>query len=372
MQAELSLLREKMRVFGDRSKMYVTNKIRKETEMKVTNSIDAYQSFLDKSDQGNLFQTKIFYEILRKIRWNPLALTVMENNDCVGGLLAYLPLNVHFPKSFYPMAVVLDGPIALNSTALSVLMDSLDEEIRKLGVTKIEIIAPFPCDHRVFLKRNYVLQHTGGEYSITIDLDNSIDKLWSEVKRGCRKRIKKALKMGVEVKEVESEEQLKEFYTVYLDTSKRRGFLPIQYSLFEEMWKYSLKNKIAQFLTAVYKGKTIAGRINTAYLGKVNTFKSFSFDQSWNLNPNHLFMWGSICRSKEEKAKSFNIFYLPDKKEIDQKGDYYTFKTSFGGKMLRNRAFYYKIPSPLRYQVLTVASRLLRPAFFYQKSSVFK
>lgn len=331
--------------------------------MKVTNSIDAYQSLLDRSSLGNFFQSPIFYGILREIGWKPLVLTAMEENVCIGGALVYIPQRIRFSKSFSPMAVVRMGPIVQNPEALDVLLDSFEREIKKLGAIKTDIIAPFPCHHQVFSRKDYVVQRKGGEYSVKINLNNSTEKLWSDIKKGCRKRIKKTLKMGTKVKDVESEEELKEFYKIYLGTSKRRGFFPYPYRLFKELWKYSLKNKITQFLIAVHKRKIIAGKINIQYFGKVTSFISCSIKPSWNLNPNHLLMWSSITRSKEEKAKFFDIWYLPNKKEANRKIDYYTFKTSFGGKIVRTNIFYYKTFCPLRCHAHGVITKLLEPIF---------
>lgn len=325
--------------------------------MKVTSSIDAYQSLLDKSVSANLFQSRIFYNILKNIGWKTLILTVMEENKCVGGVLAYIPRTQYFSKSFSPMAVIRMGPVVQNPKALNVLLESFEMEIRKLGAIKVDIISPFPCHHQVFLKKGYIMQNMGGEYSIIIDLNNSIEKLWSNVKKGCRKRIRRALRMGVKVKTVESEEELREFYEVYLDTSRRRGFFPYPYMFFKELWKHSLKNKFAQFLVAVYKEKIIAEKLNIKYSGKVTSFISCSIKRFWHLNPNHLLVWSSIIRSKEEKARVFDIWYLPNKKLTNQKIDYYTFKTSFGGKIVRETIFYYKIFFPLRYYTHRVVSR---------------
>jgi len=243
------------------------------------------------------------------------------------------------------------------------LLRNLDSEARKRGVVRVDIRTPFPpCTlNDVFEQNGYIRYDLGGEYSVIVDLVKDEDTLWREMKKFARQDIKKATQRNVNIKEVANEQELRSFYQIYLHTAKRRDFIPYSFSVFNALRLKFQSKGIAKFFLAWYGEKPIGGILNVVYNGQSVPFIAASLKDYWKLFPNHLLFWHSICWSKvEAKAQTFKLYHLPKSKCRKNGIDYYTFKTCFGGDLIRECSFYYKVISPLKLQLLEKVSRLLR------------
>ncbi len=325
--------------------------------MKVQESVSDYDYFIKHSPLGNIFQTREYYEVLKDSGWDPFVLAVMDGKKCYGGLIAYSPISVPVASRFFCRTSVYFGPVIQTNEdrVLELLLEHLGLKAKQKGAIRVDIgpPLPFPQQYEIFKQQNFVRYDLDGDYSILIDLTKDLRELWSELKKTFRKRIRKALKEGVCLKKVETLEELHSLYQIYLSTSKRRKFFPYPFTFFKALWSRLEPRGSAHFLIAVYKKQTIAGMINMAYKGKVTTFISGSSERFWKLNPNHALQWYSIEQSKEDlHAHTFDICHLPaTKPNSKNKIDYYTFKTSFGGSLIKERSFYYKITSRWRYNL---------------------
>ena len=333
--------------------------------MEVTESVSDYKCFSENSSLLNVFQSLEFLQLWRKIGWNPFVLTAVNGKNRYGGLLAYVPHSIPIISQFFLRIIVYFGPILEprnNPEVLDLLLDSLCTKARQQGAMRVDVRAPilFPNQDEVFAQNGFVKFNPGGEYSIRINLRKRIDALWNEVKSGCRKRIKRAIRKGILVKRIETLQELREFYQMYLMTARRRDFFPYPFRFFKVAWERLEPQGLAQLFIVSYNQSVIAGRINVRFGGKVTTFISCSLKEFWHLNVNHMLLWHSIIRSKEENAEIFTIIHLQHSKPKNPNEiDYYTFKTSFGGSLVKESAFYYRVVSPMKFQLLRGISNLL-------------
>lgn len=338
-------------------------------KMLVQESIEGLEKLNKASPMGNIYQSHAFYEAYRKIGWNSFPLEVLNDGECLGGLIGYVPNYVPFFWRLTKTIFVYFGPVLKETPGktrccqrgfpcqnlpLIQLLRSLDIKAKALKAARVEIRTPFPYPSKCysFEKLGYIRSGVEGEYAAKIDLRKSRKNLQSEVHRSCRKNIKNALKKGVEVREVESLADLKQFHWVYLETAKRRGFFPYPFQFFEILWRELKPKGMAQFLTAYYHDIPIAMRFNTLYNRKASTFVSGSLEEFWHLNPTHLITWHSILYNKEQTdAISFYVTYIP-LVNAPSKINYLAFKTSFGGELVHECSFYKKTFSPLRFHLI--------------------
>jgi lipid II:glycine glycyltransferase (peptidoglycan interpeptide bridge formation enzyme) len=111
---------------------------------------------------------------------------------------------------------------------------------------------------------------------------------------------------------------------------------------------------------AWWKDKPIGGILNTFYKEESVPYVACSLSRFWDFHPNHVLFWHSIRWSKEVAGSSvFKIYHIPPKRERVQGIDYYTFKTSFGGRLVEECTFYEKIVSPVKFKILQVLVRLM-------------
>jgi len=317
------------------------------------------------SPMGNFFQSPEFYEVLKLANQNPFVVTANER-ECIAGLLAYTSPEAPLISQFFPCLTVYYGPILAkdaNPNAVDTSLRNLDSEARKQGVVRVDIRTPFPPNtlNDVFEQNGYVGYDPGGEYSVIINLGKDEDTLWKEMKKFARQKVKKAIQRNVKIKEVANEQELRSFHQIYLHTAERRDFIPYSFSFFNALRSKLQPKGIAKFFLAWHGEKPIAGILNVVYGGQSVPFIAASLNDYWKLCPNHLLFWHSICWSKvEAKAQTFKLYHLPKSKCRKNGIDYYTFKTCFGGDLIRECSFYYKVISPLKLQLLEKVGRLTR------------
>lgn len=343
-------------------------------KMIVKESIDDLERLNKGSPMGNIYQSRTFYKAYEKIGWNPFTLEIVNDGECLGGMVAYVPSYVPFFWRLTRTIFVYFGPIlrkeagrprccqknlSCQNLPLIQLLRSLDIKAKALKAARAEIRTPFPYPSNCysFEKYGYTRSEHEGEFSTKIDLTKSSGNLHSEMRRSCRKRIKKALRKGVEVREVKSLTDLKEFHWVYLETARRRRFFPYPFKFFEVLWRELEPKGTAQFFTAYYRNIPVAIRLNTIYNRKASTFISGSVEEFWHLNSTHLITWHSILYNKEQTdATSFYLTYIPPTNGPSGI-DYLMFKTSFGGELVHECSFYKKTFSPLRFHLTRTFGR---------------
>jgi hypothetical protein len=272
-------------------------------------------------------------------------------------LLSYTALDSPLVMRFFPSLTVYYGPILgkdANPKALDILLDNLNKEARRRAAVRLDIRTPFSCHtlNDLFEKNGYIRYNPGGEYSVLIDLNKDENELWKEMKNMARSCVRNAIRNNVEIKEIQDEQDLRSFYEIYLETAERRKFLPYPLNFFKA-FRLKLEPKgVCKFFLSWHNGIPIAGILNTIYHGQSIPLIQASLYNFWHLHPNHLLYWHSICWSKVvANAKIFKLYHLP---QFPPKAgiDYYTFKTSFGGRLIQECAFYYKIFPSFRQQFL--------------------
>lgn len=154
-----------------------------------------------------------------------------------------------------------------------------------------------------------------------------------------KRQINKAIKRGVTVKQVETEEELKDFLNMLKKayTSKIRKHFP-DINFFRLLSKKYPNKEISQIFLVKYKEKIIGGSFcmysnNNAYLwfsgGMRKTY-------AW-LYPGVMAVWGALVHAYENKYEHFEFMDagLPFKKF-----GYRDFILSFGGKQVSTRRWF--------------------------------
>lgn len=331
--------------------------------MKTRITIRDLERLNKQSPMGNFFQSHEFYSVLNSANLHPFAITAPESAR-TAGLLAYTSPDSPLVFKFFPSLKVYYGPILAkdaNSNAVDALLRDLDFEARKRGAIRVDIRTPFSPGilNNVFERNGYNRFDPGGEYSIIIDLAGNENTLWKGMKRIARRNIRRAIRSKIAIKEVSNEKELRSFYRIYLHTAERRDFTPYSFSFLSALRSKLQPKGITKFFLAWHDEKPIAGILNTVYNRQSVPFIAGSLRDYWKLCPNHLLVWHSICWSKHEaEAQTFKLYHLP-KSESPKNGiHYHSFKTCFGGDLIRECSFYYKVISPLKLQLLKKINRL--------------
>ena len=180
-----------------------------------------------------------------------------------------------------------------------------------------------------------------------IDLTQEEQVLWRNLEKRTRRAIKKALRVGVEVRDVDSS-ALAHYYTLYLKAQKRHGSPPHSYNFFKNIYATFKPKEQLQMLLATYKRKPIAGRMLFCFNNKITCWNSILDRKYVSLNASNLLLWHIIRWGTKNKFKILDL----GRTRIEDKG-LYLFKRGWGGKrkILEDYAFFSRkkqIPDPLQ------------------------
>lgn len=178
------------------------------------------------------------------------------------------------------------------------------------------------------------LFYVSPECRFILNLDNSIDSLFSNLNRKCRNTIRKAQKKGVEIVEGEDEEDLEMFYSLYLNTAREKNFEPKEYSYFSKLWRTFKRRDMLHLLLAKYSGEIISAALFLEYGGRVEYEMSGTDYNYTKLGSNNLILWKMIEKAKNSGCKYFDFRLVEC--EPKEQGGIYRFKRSFGGEFVIN------------------------------------
>lgn len=160
-----------------------------------------------------------------------------------------------------------------------------------------------------------------------LDLDKSEDQIFADMRKTTRYEIKKAIKLGVEVRESHNVEQ---FLELYHETAKRQGFVGHK-GIKEE---FAVFSKNAQLLLGFHQKKLLAGAL-ILYYGNQAIYHHGASMLS-DIPASHLVQWHAIRAAKKRGMKRYNFWGIAPGEALHHPWAGITiFKKGFGGREIR-------------------------------------
>ncbi len=121
------------------------------------------------------------------------------------------------------------------------------------------------------------------------------DALWLSIDRSVREKIKKAQRLGVQVRMAEHREEMEHYYRLHLLTRSKKHGMPAQSRrYFFELWDTFASRGTMRLWLAEQQGIILAGEI-ALVSGSTVRFAYNASDQRYlYLAPNHLLMWAAL------------------------------------------------------------------------------
>jgi len=222
------------------------------------------------------------------------------------------------------------GPILKNdmdpSTAklvLTQLLDYVEKLSKKLRADYIEIRHPPPFLSSLppSLSFKVLKRHI----TFRIDLTKEESKLWRDLDKKCRNSLRKAMKIGIRIEEVDSD-GLEQYYDLYLDSQKRLGSPPHSFDFFCNVYDAFKPDGLLRMTLAMYDDKPIAGVMVFCFKDKLYWFGNVINRKYASLNPTNLLLWHTI---QQGRRNNFRVFDLGQTRKDDR--GIYRFKSSWSG-----------------------------------------
>ena len=189
--------------------------------------------------------------------------------------------------------------------------------------------------------------------------DGDVESLWHAYNKRVRGAVRKAEKSGVTVTDTDNEQDLSDFYDMYLMTVKRLGGTPKPRVLMQTL----LQRKIAKLAIATYQDTIIAGLLYLRFNKTVTLWCEASIPAFLKYRPNNAIFHYIIKQACHEQYEWVDFGASPPENAglIAHKEQYRAVRTDF--------ASYTKIVSPLKRALWTKSEGALRQIYTWMQRS---
>ena len=304
-----------------------------------------WEQFVYNHPQGNIFQTpdiSIVYENTKHYTPITLAAVDSDTNNMIALLNAVIIKEFDgFFGRFTSRSIIIGGPLFLDNdtgmTAVKKLMEYYNSKFGHL-VIYTEARNLWDIEEQITLPGYEYEDHL----NFLIDLTSGEQKIWTNLSKARRSGINKSRKMGVEIHEMNSRDELPILYDLLLDTYKRARHPLADSSFFSSLFSVLVPKNRAKILFAKHEGIYIGAIILLMYKNKIYDFYSCSKKEYSNYYPNdtlvwHALEWGSV--------NNYSIFDFMGAGKPKENYGVREFKKQFGGAQV-NFGRLKKIHSP--------------------------
>lgn len=224
------------------------------------------------------------------------------------------------------------GPVSIDSDSLGNIMQELEEISENIQPDFIEIRAPLEEYYDFFITNGYKMRV---DYcTFIIPLEKNINEIWNALELRTQRGINRSKKKGLSEKKAETNEDLIDFYSMYLKTMKRLGSPPHPFSFFRALWSEFAKRDIMQIYFAVFDSKPIAAVLFFIHGNKIHYSYGCSLYKYRTKRANDFLFWNAILRFSQEGFKEFDFGRTRHHSGV------YMYKKGWGGKKVKLPYFY--------------------------------
>lgn len=318
---------------------------------------DRWNDFVASSPYCSVLQSYEWGEFKSYFGWKPLRVVLEDEGKIIAGvsiLKREIPLIRHC--FFYaPRGPIVDYS---NKEILHGLLDVLEKEAEHDHAISLKIDPEISEDAEEALVN---IKAMGFEKSLKqiqpratfiLDLSRDLDAILASFEEKTRYNIRLAERKKVSVREVVSEEGIKIFFDLYLETSRRNRFLIHPLGYYQKIREVLFTAGLGTNFIAFYEGKPIAAVIVLSFGKKVWYMYGASSGEFRNVMPNHLLHWEVIKWAKDRGYREYDLWGIPvNPKEGHPLYGTYRFKKGFRGQLVKYLGAYDFPYSPLFYHM---------------------
>ncbi len=269
-----------------------------------------WSDFVKDHPKGNIFQTPEMYDVyLRTENYQPVLLTVVENDEVVGVLLSVIQKEYSgVLGKVTARSIIIGGPLIKDNNP-DVLKFLLDEYTQKI---KDQVIFSQFRNLWNWGELKSVFSDTGYEYDphldILIDITLEEEELWSKINSKARNKIRKSMKSDIVFKTPEpTKEIIKKSYEIFQNIYKNAKIPLTDISLFENSVKILAEKNMIRFFCAYKDDQMIGVRIGLLYKDVVYDWYAGSLHEFYKFNPNDFLPYNTLVWGHNNGFKTFDF-----------------------------------------------------------------
>ncbi len=294
-------------------------------------SVKQWESFLLSHSPEALFQSWTWGEVQKKTGQTVYRLGIFDDNVIIGIAQIFVVrarrgtfLHVrHGPvwgdqkKTYWHEFITLMKPIALKERAWFLRISPLIINTPEANDFLSSLHFVPASIHEVDAERCWVL-----------DLNKTEEELLMGMRKTTRYEIRQAQKMGVRVVKTTDAKDLRHFYELYEETSRRHGF--VAHTSITEEFELFAKEGNALLLLG-YDDKNLIASTILLFYGNQAIYHHGASQMS-KIPVSYLVQWESICEAKKRGVRVYNFYGIaPEDKPNHPWRGITLFKKGFGG-----------------------------------------
>ncbi len=315
--------------------------------------INKWNDFVLEHPAGNFFQTHAVYNFYTDLpNYKPIIL-IAKKGELINGILLAVKIQEKGLKGYLSRrCIIWGGPLCYDTHVFKMLLQKL-ELLCARETIYIEFRNSFDTSKfcNVFKAENYVFEEWFN-YIVQIQ-SKEVNK--EQLNEGKRRQITKSLKVGAEISEPISIEEVKEFYEILrkLYDDKVKKPLP-SFHFFE---KFFLIKNLGKIFLVKYENKIIGGMVCPIFKDTIYEWYVCGLDRTIkNVYPSVLLTWTPIEYAAANKLAYFDFMGAGSPRNNSGVRE---FKRQFGGELV-NYGRYIKVNRILLYHIGKIGLAILR------------
>jgi lipid II:glycine glycyltransferase (peptidoglycan interpeptide bridge formation enzyme) len=167
---------------------------------------------------------------------------------------------------------------------------------------------------------------TINRYTALIDLRQSEDELWKNLKGETRSQIRQGQRFGLEAVETTNREGLEAFYKCVRSVADRTAMKLPPKLFFDVLFEILVPAKMARIYAVRKEGETLGSALFLYYKGTLVARYWAAFQDTLKLRPYHVLIWHVLTEAKRMGYHTCDFGGMPP----DQANGIYKFKKGWG------------------------------------------
>lgn len=334
-----------------------------------TQQREQWDSFVAGHPNGHLLQSWGWGEIKAGAGWYPLRLALCdeERQEIVAAAQVLRRTVARVPVWIGHLAYIPKGPVVdwAQTSLCDAFFSQLNHCLSRQGALALRIEPDKEdgtAEGELVLKRLEAFHmHPARTIqplrTIVLDLVPDENTLLAQMKEKWRYNVRLAGRKGVTVRAAETVDDLRAWYRLLETTSERDQFGIHTLDYYLHIWDLFVPHKQARLFLAEYDRQLLAGIFVGLFAQQAIYLYGASSNEQRQLMPNHLLQWEAIRWAKQEGARLYDFWGIPDTDaEEEAMAGVYRFKRGWGGRVVQFLGCYEHIYRPL---AMKLASRFV-------------
>jgi len=323
-----------------------------------------WDAFVDSHDEGHILQSSRWGQLKALTGWHTHRIGIVADDMLAAGAQLLVKRRYGVSVCYVPRGPLLSGDRLVNQ-ALIAAVDAYARTQRAVLVryepnclttdTNAALYTHALAGQQVEQSPSKQPQH-----SVHTPLPANTADLRAQYSKGHRADIKKAERVGVQIREAHHDDDITVFAALMQETGVRAGFSPHTAEYYRLVWQLFGSVDRVVLLLAEHAGETIAGAMVVAGAGQACYLYGGSRAEAFGCGANHLLQLYAMTWAQAHGCHTYDAWGIPfrtDQGDVVVPNDtsmsgLIRFKKGFGGHEVSYLPAYTHIHLPLLYRLL--------------------